>query len=80
MKVSSQVKLDLLAWKPLRALALWPGFPLVLQGAALAVVVALAVLGFGVGAGMRAEELLVLRKTHLTTHSAVLIVRSWPGR
>jgi len=63
----SQVKLDLLAWKPLRAVALWAGFPLVLQGAALAVIAALVAIGLGVGPDMSARELMTLRKTNLTT-------------
>lgn len=77
MKTPSHVKLDLLAWKPLRAVALWCGFPLVLQATALAVIAALIAIGLGVGPGMRAEELMTLRKTNLTT----LVVWGlwWPG-
>jgi polyferredoxin len=67
MKTPSQLKLDLLACRPVRAVALWPGFPVVLQAAALAVIVVLVATGFGVGPGMQVEELLTLRKTNLTT-------------
>lgn len=73
----SQVKLDLLAWPPLRRVLRWTGFPLVLQVGTLAVVGALVAAGLGVGAGMPARDLMTLRKTNLTT----LVVWGlwWPG-
>lgn len=63
--------------RPLRILVMWLGFPMALQFAALAVVVWLAVNGFGIGNGVKAEELMTLRKTNLTT----LVVWGlwWPG-
>ncbi|MBI5830006.1 MAG: 4Fe-4S binding protein [Chloroflexi bacterium] len=77
MNDSPQVKWDLLAWRPLRAAVMSAAFPVVLQAAALAAVVALAVNGLGIGAGLKAEELMTLRKTNLTT----LVVWGlwWPG-
>ena len=77
MKKPSQVKLDFLAWKPVRVMVVWAGFPVLLQAAALTVVVWLAFNGLGVGKGRTAEELMTLRKTNLTT----LVVWGlwWPG-
>jgi hypothetical protein len=39
--------IDLLRWKPLRRLALWPGFPYSFQGLMLAVLAGLAFSGWG---------------------------------
>jgi ferredoxin len=44
-----------------------PVFPLTLQVLALVGVMGLAMNGLGIGSGMRADELLTLRKTNLTT-------------
>jgi len=63
----NRVKLDLLKVAPVRAMVRWPGFPLLLQVFALATVVSLAAVGFGIGPGMEAEQLLLLRKTNITT-------------
>ena len=63
----SQVSHDVLSWKPVRRMLLWSGFPVVFQAMALVVVVALAVNGFGIGQGMKGEDLMTLRKTNLTT-------------
>jgi len=63
----SRVKVDLLAPKPLRALALWPGFPLVLQVLGLVVLGLLVAVGLGIGVGMSPAELMTLRKTNLAT-------------
>jgi len=54
-----------------------PWFPVAFQAAALAAVAGLVAAGFGVGAGLRGEELLTLRKTNLST----LVVWGvwWPG-
>jgi polyferredoxin len=73
----SQVKPDLLAWRPLRLLWRSPLFPVGLQVLALGVVVALVVIGIGIGADRPADELMTLRKTNLTT----LVVWGlwWPG-
>ena len=73
----SQVKLDLLALKPVRAVALRSWFPVLLQLAALVAVGGLVVTGFGVGLGVNSDLLLTLRKTNLTT----LVVWGlwWPG-
>lgn len=72
-----QVKLDLLAWRPVRRLVRSAAFPLALQAVALAGLAALVVIGFGVGRGATGEEILTLRKTNLTT----LVVWGlwWPG-
>jgi len=67
MKSLSQVKIDLLAWRPLRHVILWAGFPILLQAAALAAVVTLVGVGLGIGPGLKADELMTLRKTNLTT-------------
>jgi len=77
MNNASQVRFDVLTWKPLRSLILCSWFPVLLQGVALAAVVWLAANGFGVGAEMEADDLKTLRKTNLTT----LVVWGlwWPG-
>lgn len=62
-----QVRYDILSWNPIRWLLMSPAFPIVLQAIAFIGVVALAVNGLGVGPGMTGDELLILRKTNLTT-------------
>ena len=77
MRPAFRVKLDLLAWRPVRAIVASAAFPLSLQVLSLVAVVVLAASGLGLGPGMSAEELLTLRKTNLTT----LVVWGlwWPG-
>jgi len=77
MKMTSQLYLDFLAWKPIRAIVVTRLFPVVLQITALAGVVWLAMNGLGIGVGMKGDELMTLRKTNLTT----LFVWGlwWPG-
>ena len=72
-----QVKYDILSWKPVRRILMSPAFPVTIQVLVLIGVVALAVNGFGIGPGMKGDELLTLRKTNLTT----LVVWGlwWPG-
>lgn len=67
MKKPSAFRLDILAWKPVRRLVAWSLFPVAFQAAALAVVLLLIAVGLGVGPGYGADELLLLRKTNLTT-------------
>jgi len=67
MKSLSQVKIDLLAWRPLRRVILWAGFPLLLQAVSLVAVAALVGVGLGIGPDLKADELMILRKTNLTT-------------
>jgi polyferredoxin len=71
------MKLDLLAWRPLRWLWRSPAFPVALQALALGAVVALIAVGINVGGGRSPDELMTLRKTNLTT----LVVWGvwWPG-
>ena len=63
----SRIKLDILAWKPVRSVLMLPVFPVALQALALVAVAWLALNGVGIGAGMKTEELLTLRKTNITT-------------
>lgn len=63
----SQVKYDILSWKPVRRILMSPAFPVAFQGIALTGFVALVVNGLGIGPGMKGDELLTLRKTNLTT-------------
>ncbi|MHC4403520.1 MAG: 4Fe-4S binding protein [Planctomycetota bacterium] len=67
MSKSLQVRWDLLAWAPLKAIFRWSGFPAVLQLTALTAVVLLAINGWGIGLTESPEELKTLRKTNLTT-------------
>jgi len=71
------IKLDLLAVAPVRALVRRTGFPLLFQLGTLAALVVLMVMGFGQGLGHSDRELMLFRKTHLTT----LVVWGlwWPG-
>jgi polyferredoxin len=75
--VSSQVKLDLLAWRPLGAIVASAAFPLSLQVLSLVAVIGLAANGLGLGPTMSADELLTLRKTNLTTLAVWGLW--WPG-
>jgi polyferredoxin len=63
----SQIKLDFLAWKPVRFVVMSPAFPVALQAAALGVIGWLALNGLGIGPDWKAEDLMSLRKTNLTT-------------
>jgi hypothetical protein len=67
MTQTSWVKLDVLSYKPSYAVVKSPWFPLVLQIAALGGVVALITAGFGIGLGARSADLMILRKTNLST-------------
>lgn len=73
----SQVNFDVLAWAPLRRALLRPGFPFLLQIGALGILLVLVAVGFGGGVGVSARDLMILRKTNLTT----LVVWGlwWPG-
>ncbi len=74
---SSQVRADLLALRPIKALIQSPAVPLLLQVAALVGVVWLSVNGWGIGTRESGDDLMTLRKTNLTT----LFVWGlwWPG-
>jgi polyferredoxin len=67
MTKMSQIKLDFLAWKPVRFVVMSPAFPVALQAAALGVIGWLALNGLGIGPDWKAEDLMSLRKTNLTT-------------
>jgi len=77
MRRAAQVRFDVLAWRPVRGLMRWSGFPVLLQAVACVAVLWIATVGLGVGAGMSGEDLMTLRKTNLTT----LVVWGlwWPG-
>ncbi|MEW6745280.1 MAG: 4Fe-4S binding protein [Planctomycetota bacterium] len=77
MQDRAQVELDFLRRRPFRSLLAWSGFPVLFQAVALGAVVWLAVIGFGLGTQAKADELMTLRKTNLTT----LVVWGlwWPG-
>lgn len=77
MKGQRRFHLDVLAWRPLRAVVSWAGFPVILQAMGLLVVGYLAWNGLGIGLEQSAAELKTLRKTNLTT----LVVWGlwWPG-
>lgn len=77
MTKKSQVRVDVLAWKALRPMLMSPVFPVTLQVLALVAVVWLMLNGFGIGPGMKGDELLTLRKTNLTT--LVIWGLWWPG-
>jgi len=63
----NRIRQDLLASRPARWLLRRAGFPLLLQGLALAAMLYLLVNGWGAGSGMSGAELKLLRKTNLTT-------------
>jgi len=67
MNNKSHMKIDLLAGRPVRRMLGSPIFPVVFQVIALIGFLWLAFNGFGVGSGMRSDQLLTLRKTNLTT-------------
>lgn len=77
MRHQSRFHLDVLSWRPVRAVVWWTGFPVALQMVGLGVLVWLAWNGFGVGQEQSERELMILRKTNLTT----LVVWGlwWPG-
>lgn len=77
MTKATRIRMDILAFKPVRQLFMWPLFPVALQLMALVGVLGLALNGLGIGPGVKADELLTLRKTNLTT----LVVWGlwWPG-
>src|SRR3989339_264096 len=77
MSDKSRIKLNLLSFAPVRSLVMAPAFPVALQAVALIAVAWLAFNGLGLGLGMEANELLVLRKTNLTT--LVIWGLWWPG-
>jgi len=67
MKKFSQIRYDVLAWRPAKVLMRWPAFPVALQAVGLIVVVLLVINGWGIGLDQSASELKTLRKTNLTT-------------
>ena len=73
----SQVKLDVLARQPARAIAFWAGFPVALQLVGLLGIGFLVALGLGVGLDVNPSLLLTLRKTNLTTLAVWGLW--WPG-
>lgn len=77
MNNASQLRIDFLQWRPIRFLIMSGFFPIILQITALVGVIWLAIIGLGIGVGMKADELMILRKTNLTT----LFVWGiwWPG-
>src|SRR4030065_1839702 len=77
MSKRPQVEFDVLAWKPLRPWLMSPAFPVTLQVLVLLAVVFLMLNGFGIGPGLKADELLTLRKTNLTT--LAIWGLWWPG-
>ncbi len=77
LKKRSSIRLDVLAWGPIRRLLMWPVFPVALQLVSLAAVVALAVNGWGSGLRESADQLMTFRKTNLT--SLFVWGLWWPG-
>ncbi len=67
MTEKSQVRFDVLRWKPVRRFLMSAAFPVTMQALALVAVALLAINGLGIGTGMKDDELLTLRKTNLTT-------------
>ncbi len=67
MTKKSRIKFDFLDIKPVHWMLRSPMFPIGLQIIALIGVLWLAANGFGIGTGMRSDQLLVLRKTNFTT-------------
>ncbi|MBM4036078.1 MAG: hypothetical protein FJ291_30460 [Planctomycetes bacterium] len=72
-----QFRLDLLAYRPLRALVSSLAFPIALQAMALAGVLLFIWNAWGVGQGHSGAEIMTLRKTNLTTLSVWGLW--WPG-
>jgi polyferredoxin len=72
-----RLSLDVLSNRPARRLLRGAAFPLAFQAVTLLALLALAVNGWGIGAGAPTAELTTLRKTNLTT----LVVWGlwWPG-
>ena len=77
MRKKSQVSFDVLAWKALRPVLMSPAFPVMPQVLVLAAVFFLMLNGFGIGPGLKTDELLTLRKTNLTT--LAIWGLWWPG-
>lgn len=67
MNKNSRIKLDILRFRPIAAVVASPLFPVVLQVIALLGVLALALNGLGTGLDMKSTDMMVLRKTNLTT-------------
>jgi len=67
MRMTSQFHLDFLGWKPIRVLVRRAAFPVALQACALVAIMWLAMIGIGIGPGMKSDDLMTLRKTNLTT-------------
>ncbi|MBF0316505.1 MAG: hypothetical protein HQK50_19570 [Oligoflexia bacterium] len=67
MRKRSQFKLNFLLLQPIQSIVMSAAFPIVLQILALSVFFCLAINGLGIGGRMRPEELMLLRKTNLTT-------------
>lgn len=63
----SQFHLDLLRWPLVRSLLRSAAFPLAIQILGLLCVLGLVLNGWGLGIGSRSEELMIWRKTNLTT-------------
>ena len=58
---------DLLSWSWIRRLVYWKWFPVILQLLVLAGLVVVPLYGVGIGLDEKPEELLILRKTNLTS-------------
>ena len=71
------VHLNLLAFRPIAALMRWRFFPPILQLFALVGLVALIANGYGAGRSLSPEQLVLFRKTNLTTLSVWGLW--WPG-
>jgi polyferredoxin len=63
----SEVRGDVLAWRPAKRLVRWSLFPVVFQVLALWVFFAVIWNGWGLGMGMAVDEVMIFRKTNLTT-------------
>lgn len=63
----SRFRVDVTASRLLRRLVLWRGFPFVFQALCLVVVISLVLVGWGHGTDVAPDDLLILRKTNLTT-------------
>lgn len=67
MNGRSQVRCDLLSLPILRSVVRWRGFPVVFQAAVLVVLAGLVINGWNIGQNHSADEVMMLRKTNLTT-------------
>ncbi len=77
MKSPSKFRLDILSWRPIRGILLWPAFPVALQVVSLGVVGWLVANGLGIGLEHSSADLMTLRKTNLTTLAVWGLW--WPG-